>query len=175
MVLASAMLTPIYQWCSFRGHLLFSRPVVSDSLWPHGIQHARLPCPTPSAKMCPRSCLLHQWYHLTISSSSALFSICHWSFPTTETLPMSHLFASDDQNTGATASVLAMSIQGWFPLRLTGFIGGGDSKPPQYIFSENFMNCIKGASWGKSFDTQIVEYDKAFQGTYHKFWSIVYI
>ena len=142
MILASAMLTPIYQWCSFRGHL-FSRPVVSNSLPPHGMQHARPPCPAPSAKICPRSCLLHRWYHPIISSSSTLFSFCLWCFPASETFPVSHLFASDDQNTGATASVLATSIQGWFSLRLTWFIREGDDKPPQYIFCENFMNCIK--------------------------------
>ena len=72
----------------------------------------------------PKSCPLHQWCHSAISSSAALFSFCHHSFPAWETLTMSQLSASGDQNTGASASasVLPMRIQGWFPLRLTGLI-----------------------------------------------------
>ena len=56
--------------------LLFSHPVVSDSLWPHGLQHARPFCPSPSPKVCPSSCPLHPWCHPAISSSDALFSFC---------------------------------------------------------------------------------------------------
>ena len=65
---------------------------------------------------------LSQWCHPTISSSVALFSSCPQSFPASGTFPMSHLFASDDQNTGASASVLQVNIQGWSPLKLTGLI-----------------------------------------------------
>ena len=73
---------------------------------------------------CPISCPLHQWCHPANSSSDALFSFCPQSFPASGTLPMSRLFTSSDQNTGASASasVLPMSIQGWFPLRLIGLI-----------------------------------------------------
>ena len=90
-------------------------------LRPHESQHARPPCPSPPPKVCPSSCPLHQWWHPAISSSNALF-FCPQSFPASGTFPMSQLFTSGDQNTGlqysASASVLPMSIQGWFPLRL---------------------------------------------------------
>ena len=67
--------------------LLLSHPVVSDSLQPHGLQHARPPCPSPSPKVCPSLCPLLQWWHLVISSSDALFSFCPQSFPASETFP----------------------------------------------------------------------------------------
>ena len=104
--------------------LLFSYPVMSDSLWSHGLQHTMPPCPSPSPEVCPSSCPLHQWFYLAISSPEALFSFHPQSFPLTGTFPMSQLFTSDDLNTGvsASASVLLMSIQGWSPLRLTGLI-----------------------------------------------------
>ena len=90
--------------------------VMSNSLRPHESQHARPPCPSPSPKVCPSSCPLHQWCHPAISSSDALFSSCPQSFPASGTFSMSQLFASNDQNTGvsASASVFPMSIQGWF-------------------------------------------------------------
>ena len=93
-------------------------------LWPHGLPHARPPCPSPSPEVCPSSCPLHWWCHSVISSSDALFSFCPQSFPKSGTFPMSHLFTSDDQNTGASASasVLPVNIQCWSPLRLTGLI-----------------------------------------------------
>ena len=71
--------------------LLFSCPVVSNSLWPHGLQHARLPCPLSSPGGCPSSCPLHWWCHPANSSSDALFSFCPPSFPASETFPMSRL------------------------------------------------------------------------------------
>ena len=100
-------------------NMLFSRPVVSNSLWAHGLQHTRPPCHSPPPKVCPSSCSLHWWYHPAISSSDALFSFCLKSLPASWIFPMSQLFSSDDQNTGVSvsASVLPMSIQGWFPLR----------------------------------------------------------
>ena len=87
---------------------------------PHGLQHIRPPCPSPSPGVCPSSCSLHQWCHPAISSSDALFSFYPQSFPASGTFPMS-LFASDDQNTeaSASASILSMIILGWIPLRLT--------------------------------------------------------
>ena len=87
-----------------------------------GLQHARPPCPSPSPGVCPSLCSLHQWCHPTISSSDALFPLCPWSFPSSGTFPVSHLFISDNWNTGASASVLPVNIQGWSPLRLTGLI-----------------------------------------------------
>ena len=102
--------------------LLFSHPVLSDSLRPHGLQHVRPPCPSSSPDVYPGSCPLHHWCHPAISSSDTLFSFCPLSFPASGTFPMSQLFTSDDQNTGASALVLPTSIQGWFPLRMTGLI-----------------------------------------------------
>ena len=111
-------------WYSHTHFLLFNRPAVSDSLQPHGLQHTRPPCPSPSSRVCPSSRSLHQWCHPSISSSDTLFSFCPWSFPASETFLISWLFTSYDQNTGASAlaSVLPVSIQGWSPLRLIGLI-----------------------------------------------------
>ena len=97
---------------------------MSDSLQPHGLQHSRLPCPSPSLGACSNSCPLSQWYHSTILSSVGPFSFCLQSFPASGSFPMSWLFTLGGQSIGASASasVLPMSIQGWFPLRLTGLI-----------------------------------------------------
>ena len=94
---------------------------MSDYLWPHKLQHARLPCPLLSPGVCSSSCPLSQWCYLTISSSVALFSSCPQFFPASGSFPVSHLFISGGQNIGASASatVLPMNIQGWFPLGLT--------------------------------------------------------
>ena len=86
------------------------------------MQHARPPCPSPSPRVCPSSCLLHRWCHLAILSSGTLFSFCAWSFPASGSFPVSQLFASGSQRIGASASVLPMNIQGWFPLGLTSLI-----------------------------------------------------
>ena len=102
--------------------LLFSRQVMSDSLRPHGLQHTRLPCPSPPPRGCPGSCPLNRWCHPTNSSSVILFSFCLQSFPASGSFPGSQLFTSGSQSIGASASVISMSIQGWFPLGLTGLI-----------------------------------------------------
>ena len=96
---------------------------MSTSLKPYGQEHARLPCPSPSPRVCSNSCPLSRWCHPTISSSVNPFSSCPQSF-TSGSLSRSHLFASDEQNFGVSASapVLPMNIQGWFPLGLTGLI-----------------------------------------------------
>ena len=98
--------------------LLFSCQVVPDSSQPQGLQHARLPCPSPSPGVCPSSYPLNWWRHPTISSSVAPFSSCLQSFP------VSWLFTPGGQSIGtsASASVLPVSIQGWFPLGLTDLI-----------------------------------------------------
>ena len=101
--------------------LLFSRSVISNSLWPHELQHAWLPCPSPSPGTCSNSWPLSPWCHPTISSSVIPFS-CPQSFPASGSFLMSQLFASGAQNIGASASVLPMNIQDWFHLRLTGLI-----------------------------------------------------
>ena len=104
--------------------VLFSRSVVSDSLRPHGPQHARPPCPSPTPRAYPNSCPLSRWYDSTISSSVILFSSCLQSFPAPGSFQMSQSFASGGQSIGvlASASVLPMNIQDWFPLGLTGWI-----------------------------------------------------
>ena len=99
--------------------LSFSLSVVSDSLWPHGLQNASLPCPSLSPGVCSNSCPLSQWCHPTISYSVIPFSSCLQSFPALRSFPMSELFTSGGQSIGASASVLPMNIQGWFPLGLT--------------------------------------------------------
>ena len=99
-------------------HLLLPPPLCYSvaqpclTLRPHGLQHARAPCPSPSPKVCSNSCLLSCWCHLTISSSATLFSFCFQSFPASGSFPVSHLFASGGQSIGASASasVLPMNI-----------------------------------------------------------------
>ena len=127
---------------------LFSCSVVSDSLWPQGLQHARLPCPSLSPGACSNSCPLNRWCHPTISSSAASFSSCSQSFPASGErfqfliFPMRKglwLLPSDGQSIGASvsASVLPLNIQDWFPLGLTGLISlsprdsQGSSPTPQ--------------------------------------------
>ena len=102
----------------------FSRSVVSNSLHPHGLQYTRLLCPSPTLRACSNACPLSQWCHPTISSSVFPFSSCFQSFPASGSFQMSQLFASGGQSTGvsASASVLPMNIQDWFPLGWTGWI-----------------------------------------------------
>ena len=99
---------------------LFSCRVVSGSLQPHELQHARFLCPTLSPGVCSDSCALSWWYHSTISSSVAPFSSCLYSFPAS----MNRLFPSGGQSIGAetSASALSMNIQDWFHLGLTGLV-----------------------------------------------------
>ena len=102
----------------------FSHIVMSDSLQPHGLQHARLPCPSPTPRAWSNSCPSSRWCHPTISSSVIPFSSCLPSFPASGSFPVSQFFTSGDQSIGASAStsVLPMNIQDWFPLGLTGLI-----------------------------------------------------
>ena len=102
----------------------FSRSAMSDSLRPRGLQHTRPPCPSPAPRVYPNSYLLSQWCHPTISSSVGHFSSHLQYFPASGSFPMSQVFESGGQSTGVTASasVLPMNIQDWFPLGLTGFI-----------------------------------------------------
>ena len=102
----------------------FSRSVVSNSLRPHGLEHTRLPCPSPTPRACSNSHPLNWWYHPTISSSVILFSFHFQSFPASGSFPMSQFFASGSQSIGVSTSksVLPMNVQDWFPLGLTGLI-----------------------------------------------------
>ena len=93
----------------------FSCSVMSNSLWPHGLTHTRLPCPSPTARGCSNSCPLSQWCHPTISSSVILFSSCLQLFLVSGSFPMSQSFASCGQNIGASVSVLLLNIQEQFP------------------------------------------------------------
>ena len=102
----------------------FSHSAVSDSLWLHGLQHARPPCPSPTPRVYSNSHPLSQWCHPTISCSAVPFSSYLQSFPVSGSFQMSQLFASSGQSMGvsASASVLPMNIQDWFPLGWTGWI-----------------------------------------------------
>ena len=102
----------------------FSRSVVSDSLWPHELQHARPPCPSPTPRVHPNSCPLSRWCHPAISSSVVPFSSCPQFLPASESFPMSQLFASGGQSTGVSTStsVPPMNTQDWSPLGWTGWI-----------------------------------------------------
>ena len=102
----------------------FSCSVMSDSLWPHGLQHARPPCPSPTLEACSNACPSSWWCHATISSSVVPFPSSLQSFPESGSFSMSQFFASGDQSIGVSAStsVLPMNIQDWFSLGLTGLI-----------------------------------------------------
>ena len=103
----------------FLWFLLFSRSVMSDSLRPHGMQHSRLPCPSPSPRVCSNSRSLSQWCHPTISSSVIPFSSCLQSFLASGPFPMSWLFSSGGQSIApsALASVLPMNFSGLISFR----------------------------------------------------------
>ena len=105
-------------------NMSFSHSIVFNSLWPHGPQHARLPYPSPTPWACSNSCPLSQWCHPTTSSSVVPFSSRLQSLPASGNFPMSQFFTSGGQSIGASASasVLSMNIQDWFPLGLTGLI-----------------------------------------------------
>ena len=102
----------------------FNRSFVSDSLPPHGLKHARPPCPLSNDRVSSNSCPSSRWCHTTISCSVNPFSSHLQSFPASGSFPMSQFFASGGQSTGisASTSVLPMNIQDWFPLGWTGWI-----------------------------------------------------
>ena len=118
----------------------FSRSVMSDFLWLHESQHARLSCPSPFPGGYSNSCPLSRWCHPTGSSSVIPFSSGLQSFPASGSFPRSQLFTSGDQRIGAlvSASVLPMIIQCWFPLGLTGFISL-QSKGLSRVFSNTIV------------------------------------
>ena len=120
--------------------LLFSRSVESDSLQPHGRQHARLPYPSLSPRTCSDSCPLSWWCHPIISSTVVPLSSHLQSFPAPRSFPMSWLFAWGGQSTGASASasVVPMNIRDWFPLGLTSLIFL-QSKGLSRVFSSTFF------------------------------------
>ena len=111
------------------------------TLRPHGLQHASLPCPSLSPRVCSNSCPLSQWCHPTISFSATPFSFCLQSFPASGSFPMSLLFISGGQSIGALASaaVFPMNIQSWFPLELTSLISL-QSKGLSSLFSSTSLS-----------------------------------
>ena len=121
----------------------FSHSVMSDSLWPHWLQHARLPCPSPSPRACSNSHPLSRWCHPTISSSVIPFSSRLQSFPASQSFPVSQSFASGGQNIGisASASVLPMNTQDWSPLGLTGLISFLSKEFSRVFFKTTVQKC----------------------------------
>ena len=111
-------------WMNLFSSVQFSCSVMSGSFRPHRLQHARLPCPSPTPGVTSNSCPLSQWCHATISSSVFPFSSCLQSFPPSGSFPMSQFFASGSQSIGVSGStsVLPMNIRDWFPLGRTGWI-----------------------------------------------------
>ena len=114
----------LIQYYTYSSSVQFSRSVVSDSVWPHESQHARPPCPSPTPGVHLDSRPSNQWCHPAISSSVVPFFYCPQSLPTSESFPMSQLFAWGGQSSGvsALASVLPKNIQDWFPLGWTGWV-----------------------------------------------------
>ena len=120
MELDSILLNEINHFSSVQ----FSHSVVFNSLWPHGLQHARRPCPSPTPGAYTNSCPSSRWCHPTISFSVVPFSSCLQSLPASRSFPLSQFFTPGGQSIGVSASisVLPMNIQDWFPLGLTGLI-----------------------------------------------------
>ena len=123
----------------------FSRSVVSNSLWPQELQHARPPCPSPTPGVHSNSRPSSRWCHPAISSSVVPFSSCLQSHPASESFPMSQLFISSGQCTGASAlaSFLPKKFQGWYPSEWTGWISlqsrdSQESSPTPRFKSINF-------------------------------------
>ena len=112
------------RWGLARASVQFSRSVMSDSLRPHELQHARPSCPSPTPGVHPNSCPSSQWCHPTISSSVVPFSSCPQSLPASRSFPMSQLFAWGGQSIGvsASSSFLPKNTQDWSPLEWTGWI-----------------------------------------------------
>ena len=138
------------------GLLLFSYSVVSYSLQQHGLQHIRLPCPSPTPGACSNSCPLSWWCHPTISSSVIPFSSSLQSFPASGSFPKGQFFGLGDQSIGVSPlpSVLPMNIQYWFPLGLTGLISLV-SKRLSRVFSsttvqKHWFFCTQPFLWANS-------------------------
>ena len=147
-------------------------------LWPHGLQHTRLPCPSPIPRACSNPCTSSQWCHPTISSSVIPFSFCLQSFQASGSVPMSQFFASSDQSIGVSAStsVFPMNIQCWFPLGLIAFNTEDykkDLHDPDYhdgVISDLEPDILECKVWFAlaSLRTKLVEV-MVFQLSYFKF------
>ena len=135
----------------------FCRSVVSDTSQPHRLQHTRLPCPSPTHGACSNSCPSSQWCHPTISSSIIPFSFCLQPFPASGPFPMNQFFKSGGQSIGvsASASVLPVTIQDWFPLGWTGWISF-QAKGLSRVFSNTTVQkhqffCTQLSLWPNSY------------------------
>ena len=148
----------------------FSCLVVSESLQPHGLQHARLPCPSPTPEACSNSCPSSRWWHPTIPSSVLTFSSCLQSFPVSGSFPMSQFFTSGGQSTrvSASASVLPVNIQDWSPLGWTGWISlqsRGLSRVSSNTTVQKFLLCrVKKWSWNFVTDFHLWSPDSPWSG-----------
>ena len=151
---------------------------MSNSLQSHGLQHARLPCPSPSPRVCSNSCPLSRWYHPNISSTVAPFSSCLQSFPASGSFLMSQLFTSGGQSIGVSASTsfLPMNIQDWSPLGWTVWISL-KSKGLSRVFSSSTIQkhqffVARPSSW-VNFHIHTLSMGKTIALTTHTFVSKV--
>ena len=152
---------------------------MSNSLQPHALQHPRLPCPSPTSRACSNSCPSHWWCHPTISSSVIPFSSRLQSFPASGSFPESPHYTSDGHSIGASASasVLPMNIQDWFPWGLTGLSpciprDSQESSPtPQF---KSINSSVLSSLYGPTL-TSILDYWKAYSQvlnyTQYGFWE----
>ena len=126
----------------------FSCSFMSDSLQPHGLKHTSLPCPSPTPTACSNSCPLSRWCHPTISSSANPFSPRLQCFPASGSFQTSQFFASGSQSIGVSASayVIPMNIQDWFPLGWTGWISL-QSKGLSRVFSIQIVKLLVLVLW----------------------------
>ena len=139
---------------------------MSDPFWPHGLQHARLPCPSLSPQVCSNSYPLSQWCH-PIISSVILFSSCLQSFPASGSFPVNQLFVSGGQSTGASAltSVLPMNLQGWFP----------DQTMVDWFDLLAVQRTLKKSSLTPQFEASVLQHSAFFNGPTliptHDYWK----
>ena len=145
----------------------FSRSVMSNSLWPHELQHTRPPCPSPTPGVHSNSRPSSWWCHPAISSSVVPFSSCPQSLPASESFPMSQLFAWGGQSTGvsALASFLPKNTQDWYPLEWTGWISL-QSKGLSRVFSNTYIEAIVWVR-GETFKAES-ETDDLWQAKWNK-------
>ena len=145
---------------------------MSDFLWPHGLQHPRLPCPSPTPRACSSSCPLSRWCHPIISSSVIPFSSCLQSFLASGSFQMSQFFTSGGQSIGvsASASVLPMNIQDWFPLGWTGWIFL-QSKGLSRVNAQSFLLSLKCIIWHVN---EIYSLHKTFRHSINICWRYLW-
>ena len=143
----------------------FSRSVMSDSWRPHGLQHAMLPCPSPTPRVCSNLCPSSQQCHPTISSSVVHFSSCHQYFPTSRSFPISQFFSISGQSIGvsASASVIPMNIQNWFLLGMIGLISLQSKGLSRAFFNTAVQKDL-------FFSAQLVPYSSPLTSI-HEYWK----